>query len=244
MNGAKLLIINSLQGAGGHRLGRILSCFEDVYWYSHPNNGLEPWSLALNNKIKESAISKYHYDRILSNGESIPLIGSRIEKYWDSPKWYDNWLSIMNTLDLPDKFLTFVVHDSPKYLRSFFPEAFIVNLICDPDKSTDRHMNTSAKFRIDFKLKGQRPDYKSVWVKASEQLLSKNKNATEADLWEYMYKTDHYQGMKIKNREANKLNFKEKSYANITLDYESLKLYDLEKYFGVLDASHKRLLHQ
>ena len=105
-------------------------------------------------------------------------------------------------------------------------------------------MTTSANFRIDYKLKGQRPEYKSNWVEASEQLLNTNKDATEADLWNYMYKTDHYIGMKKKNREANSLNLKEKSYANITLDYENLQLHELEKYFGVLDASHERLLHQ
>ena len=74
--------------------------------------------------------------------------------------------------------------------------------------------------------------------------MFQNKDATEADLWNYMYKTDHYIGMKKKNREANSLNLKEKSYANITLDYENLQLHELEKYFGVLDASHERLLHQ
>ena len=55
MNGANLLIINSLQGGGGHRLGRIFSCFHDVYWYAHDNNGWKPWEFALNKEIGDIA---------------------------------------------------------------------------------------------------------------------------------------------------------------------------------------------
>ena len=81
MSGAQLLIINSLQGGGGHRVGRIFSCFNNVYWYGHDNNGWKPWEFALNTKLKEAQFSKMHYDRILSDGTPVPLIGSRIQKY-------------------------------------------------------------------------------------------------------------------------------------------------------------------
>jgi hypothetical protein len=242
MIGVKLLIINSLQGGGGHRLGRLFSCYKNVYWYKHPNNGLKPWEFAQNDKIKEAIFSKYHYDRILEDGTPIPLIGSRIEKYWDNSDWYYNWRQLMANIKLPKKYITYVVHDSPSYLRLYFPKAYIVNLLSDPDYATKRHMQTSANFRINFKLIGQRPNYKSVWVKKVDELLMINPDATESDLWEYMYGTNYYDEMIKRNRNKNKINDAEKESADITIDLDSFDPQSLEDYFGKINANYKRLM--
>lgn len=242
MSGAQLLIINSLQGGGGHRVGRIFSCYNDVYWYSHDNNGFQPWEFALNTKVKEAQFSKMHYDRLLSDGTRVPLIGSRIEKYWDNENWYYNWLAIMSKLKLPKKYITYVVHDSPEYLRRLFPKSYIVNLICDPKDATDHHMKTSANFRIDFKLAGQRPNYKSKWVKLSDAILDLHNSATEKEAWEFINpKKSYYNHMLKINDNKNEKNIKEKSAANITIDkvsFDPTKIEDL----GKLDVNYKRLM--
>jgi len=243
MSGAKLLIINSLQGGGGHRLGRILSCYENVYWYSHPNNGEYPWTFSTNDKIKEAAFSKYHYDRILEDGTRIPLIGSRIEKYWGNDDWLVNWKQLMANIVLPDKFITFVVHDSPSYLRRYFPKSVIVNLMSDPLLSTKRHMQTSANFRIDFKLEGQVPNYKSKWVKVRDALLELNKDATEKEAWTFINAGKNYEEhMKDYNLKANKKNFDERKDADYTISWNTFEPEFFQQYFGELDAHYERLL--
>ena len=242
MNGANLLIINALQGGGGHRLGRIFSCFNDVYWYAHDNNGWNPWEFALNKKVIEATFAKSHYDRILSDGSRVPLIGSRIEKYWDNEFWYYNWLSIMSTLNLPDQYITYVVHDSPKYLRRLFPKSYIVNLIGDPADATEHHMNTSAKFRIDYKFKGQLPNYKSEWVILRDSLIKINNRTTAQQAWEHAHPHEKYYDYILKdNTDSNKKNIKEKDYANVNVEYKSFDPTIIED-LGSLDVNYKRLM--
>lgn len=242
MSGANLLIINSLQGGGGHRLGRIFSCFENVYWYAHVNNGMHPWEFAQNDKIKEAQFSKMHYDRLLPDGTMVPLIGSRIEKYWDNEDWYHNWEKIISTLTLPSQYITYVVHDSPQYLRRLFPKSFIVNLISDPVVATHHHLRTSGNFRIDFKHKGQRPDYDSEWVMAQKKLLQINPDATEKDLWEYRYDMNYEAGMLELNEYYNSINISEKKYSDITLYHETLDPLKYENQLGKLNVNYERLM--
>lgn len=242
MSGAQLLIINSLQGGGGHRLGRIFSCFNSVYWYAHENNGYNPWEFAHNDKIKEALFSKMHYDRLLPDGSMVPLIGSRIEKYWDNEDWIDNWKKIMGTLTLPKAYITYVIHDSPSYLRRLFPESFIVNLISDPVQATEHHLRTSGNFRIDFKHKGQRPDYDSEWVTAQKELLEMNKNATEKELWEYRHGTNYESSMLELNEFYNQRNINEQDLADITVDWDTLDPLLYEDKLGKLDANYERLM--
>ncbi len=242
MNGAHLLIINSLQGGGGHRLGRIFCCYDNVYWYAHDNNGWNPWEFALNNNIKETKFARMHYDRILSDGSIVPLIGSRIEKYWDNEYWYYNWIKIMSNLDLPDQYITYVVHDNPKYLRRLFPKSYIVNLIGDPISATDHHMNTSAKFRINYKFEGQVPNYKSKWVKLRDELIKMSDQTTAQQAWEFMHPNKEYYDYILKdNIKSNKKNIEEKDYADLSVEYATFDPTKINT-FGKLNANYKRLM--
>ena len=194
----KLLFINCIQGAGAFRLGRVLSCSENVYWYAHNDNGQTPWEFHdpdtdPESTLLEAEFSRFHFDRLVKNDQNdrrvyIPIVGSKIEKYWDNRNWIHRWYELMSNIEIPEpeKYLLFIVHDSPKYLREIFPDSFIFNLIADPVIATKRHFNTSANYRIDYQFEGQRPDYKSKWVLQSEELLAINPNATERDLWMYV----------------------------------------------------------
>jgi len=237
-----LLIINSLQGSGGHRLGRIFSCYEKVYWYSHPNNGTHPWTFAENSHIKEAGFSRFHYDRLLPDGSCIPLIGSRIRKYWDSEEWFNNWKILVSNLLLTSQFYTIVVHDSPKYLRQMFKDSYIISLLSDPTESAKRHMSTSANFRIDFKMTNQRPKYESDWVKKANLLLASNPSATEKDLWEQYNSGNYYDYVLQKTKESNELNKTEALYSNATVSWDTIDFNLLTDHFGKLDDNYKKLL--
>jgi len=241
----KVLIINSLQGAGGHRLGRIFSCYESVYWYSHSDNGICPWEFRSTSNLNLKEFSKYHYDRTLTNGDQIPLIGSRIEKYWDNTDWIKNWNKLMNNLFLPTKLLTFVVHDSPKYLREIFPKSIIVNHVCDPEYATKRHLETSANYKIKYTLKNQTPSYKSRWVNDRDKLLLVNLLSTEKDLWMFRHNcsySDYCKAMFEFNDISNKKNILENDYADITVKWEELNLFDHEVKLGKINKNFEKLL--
>ena len=241
----KILIINTTQGSGGHRLGRIISCFDNVHWYSHPNNGIYPWKFSTTREIAEIFFTKYHYDRILPDNSVIPLIGSRIEKYWDNQRWFDNWHKIMETKSLPDEYLTIVVHDSPQYLRNLFPTSLIVNLLEDPVTATERHLALSVNYRINYKFKDQIPAYKSKWVLLKDELLKINPSATEKDLWIYKNNSNENDYKKATLEEIqdkyNK-NIKEQDYADITLRWETFNLREHEQLLGNLDLKYKELI--
>lgn len=242
---SRLLLINCLQGSGGHRLGRIFSCHADVYWYSHVDNGMHPWLFAQTDEVKEAHFSKYHYDRILPDGSYLPLIGSRIAKYWSDDAWLDNWHQIMSRLDLPDGYLTYVVHDSPLYLRDRFPLSTIVNLLSDPIETTDRHLQTSANFRISYRLRNQVPDYKSAWVEARDQLLATNPSATERDLWCHMHNrpTNEYPAAVLDcNRLAATRNLEERDFADINVSWVDFKPSDHTDRFGPVDQRYHTLM--
>lgn len=229
-------------GGRGYRLGRILSCYEKVYWYSHPDNGWYPWTFATTNVIKEIDFSKYHYDRILPDDTYLPLIGSRIEKYWDNEDWLDNWHELMAKINLPAGYLTYVVHDSPAYLRKRFPKSIIFNLIGDPSKATDHHMNTSANFRIDYLLENQIPSYRSNWVRVRDELLLINPDAREKDLWLYKYGgtvNDYRQSVLESNMCANQRNLDEQSFSNVTVSLDS---FDPVAYENILGKIHERYI--
>lgn len=253
----KLLFLNCIQGASAFRLGRVLSCYRNIYWYAHNDNGAVPWKFHNpktdpESTVLEAEFSKYHFDRLVKNDHNdrrvyIPIIGSKIEKYWDNTDWVKRWEQLMSNIEIPqpNKYLLFIVHDSPEYLRRLFPRSFIFNLISDSVNATNRHLKTSANYRIDYQFEGQRPDYKSKWVQQAEKLLAINPNATERDLWifnnnsneqeyeKYMYKVQE---------EMNQTNFNQRKFANITTTWNDFDPYELEATFGKINDNFNKLL--
>ena len=57
--GNNLLFISFEQGGGGHKIGRVLSCLPNVYWYSHKDNGINPWNVHfIHTEIRQRHASK------------------------------------------------------------------------------------------------------------------------------------------------------------------------------------------
>ena len=253
----KLLFLNCIQGASAFKLGRILCCYRNIYWYAHNDNGFVPWKFHNprtdgESTLLEAQYSKYHFDRLVKNDHNdrrvyVPIVGSKIEKYWDNTNWINRWEELMSTIEIPspDKYLLFIVHDSPKYLRNLFPRSYIINLISDPVTATNRHLKTSANYRIDYQFENQRPDYKSTWVQQSEKLLEINPNATERDLWIYTNNSneeEYEQYMYKVQTEMNLRNKSEHKFANLTMSWDTFDPYTLEETFGKINDNFKKLL--
>lgn len=185
----KLLFIVANPGAGGHRLGRIISCLDNVYWYSHVNNGINPWDASNNDIVAGKNISKYHYDRLI-NDTMVPLVGHRIERYWDSADfdhYYRLWTSGMELSGANDiinsgQYISWVLHDQPDVLRNRFPNCKIIHLK-DPENVLDRFMQTTALFPIHIRNIQYKPSYHSFFGADIEHLLKYNSNPSHRDYW-------------------------------------------------------------
>ena len=182
-----MLFVLANQGAGGHRLGRIISCFDNVYWYSSKNNGIDPWDLFFNRTVTGKSISQYHYDRTIGS-QTLPIVGERILKWWD-PSDYNNfynnvWAEELNKLSLPNNMIIhWVLHDTPQALHKIFPQAKIISLIdTDMESVTARYMQTTAKFPCAINHFNLKPAYKNAYAIKIAELG----NPTEQEFWFYL----------------------------------------------------------
>lgn len=205
-NSDQLIFVLASPAGGGYRLGRIVCCLDNVYWYSCQNNGLTPWSIFRSNpddpslapsKVKGRNISKYHFDRRTTHG-MIPLLGERIEKFWNTDQldtfYKENWneefikaggAEILNS----GKSILWVLHDIPQSLESKFPNAKIINLLDDDVYAViRRYLITTALFPFKIENKNLKP---IVDNEVSENLLELEKlnpNPTYRDYWAWVNK--------------------------------------------------------
>jgi len=147
----KLIFVSFEPGAGGHRLARIICSLPDVYWYSHPDNGKHPWNIHFNHtNIYQRHVSKRHFDRLTPYG-MIPPTWDYVYRYEPNQDIYwtkfeqqfykVNGYSILNTHRL-----VWCTHLLPKEIYHIFPNAKIINIITEPETTTLRFMETTAKF--------------------------------------------------------------------------------------------------
>ena len=188
----QLVFITASPGAGGHRLGRIVSCFEGVHWDRCRLNGGTPWSTHLEAAVKGKGISPYHYDRRTPVG-MVPLVGERIERYWAPADWEHYysvvWPQLMERsgartiLEAGHK-LTWVLHDLPDHLHALFPNARIINLVdADLDSLIQRYLETTAHFPAWVDNVSDKPDYETPHSRSLRLLRSLNDYPTERDFW-------------------------------------------------------------
>jgi len=187
------LFILANQGAGGHRLGRIISCIDTVRWYGCDKNGIYPWDTFYSNSITGKDISEFHYDRLIDN-IVVPLVGERILRWWDNAdhlKYYqNNFQSEMKKIPIDNtKFLHWVLHDDPQSLHDMFPNAKIISLIDeDLDQTTDRYMITTSEFPAFVKLPNLKPNYYNQYALDIKSLmLAQSDVPTEQELWFYQH---------------------------------------------------------
>jgi hypothetical protein len=240
----RYLFILANEGAGGHRLGRIISCLDNVHWYSDPANGLCPWDVFNTDGVAGKNISPYHYDRLV-DGKHAPLLGERIEKWWDASdisQFYNHtWAKIIAQENfqtiLETKYLHWILHDTPEVLHRRFPQAKFIALIDDDIESVvDRYMETTAKFPVDLKLPDVRPQYLNRHAKLIKALTTLYKKPTEQDLWKIYNQNskDTYRTAIEKRLTANnKLRAEYNSDRYLKVSWNS---FDADQIFKFLDS--------
>lgn len=209
------LFILANPGSGGHRLGRIISCINNVYWYSDPKNGINPWDVFHTDLVAGKNISQYHYDRLVNNN-TVPLLGERIEKWWnkeDFDSFYNNvWaneiVKFQNILET--QYIHWILHDLPQDLLDRFPNAKIISLIdTNINEVTTRYLRTTAKFPCYYHHDNLKPKYLNEHAKSATALRSIKPDATERDLWIFK----NYS--KIKNYDSE---YRQEAYNKISAD--------------------------
>lgn len=200
INSDRLLFVVASAGGGGHKLGRIISCIDNVYWYlDKDTNGLNPWDIFYTNLIKGKTISPYHFDRTIGK-HVIPLIGERAECYWnkdDIDVFYKKiWTTAMETAGASKiietgKYLLWVLHDTPQYLISRFPNSKIINLIDENiDIVIDRYLKTTALFPITINNKNIKPDYINDYACKLKELKEINPAPSYRDFWSWDFHSE------------------------------------------------------
>ena len=254
---SRYLFILANPGSGGHRLGRIVSCIDNVYWYSDPKNGIEPWNIFHTDLVAGKNVSQYHYDRLV-NDSTVPLIGERIEKWWnkeDCDNFYNNvWAKEIVKFQkiLETQYIHWVLHDLPQDILDRFPNAKIISLIdTDINSVTTRYLSTTAKFPAFYHHDNLKPDYLNEHAKLATALRSIKPDATERDLWilknystvknfNSEYRQEIYNRISADN--AVRSNFEDSRYKKIT--WESLNIPQVIDFLnaGGIDQSYQRLL--
>jgi hypothetical protein len=204
INSDKLIFICASPAGSGYRLGRIVACLDNVYWYATKGNGLYPWSVVRKDpnkvssdamKVKGRRISKFHFDRKTNTGV-IPLVGERVEQFWnkeDLDYYYNTiWPNLMSAAGADKiinqkQLLTWVIHDSPQQILQRFPNAKVINLIDDDIlEIAKRYMSTTALFPIKIENKDIKPAYKNKYAQLLDDLEKINQNPTYRDHWAWI----------------------------------------------------------
>jgi hypothetical protein len=263
-NSDKLIFILASPGGGGHRLGRIISCFNNVYWYHNKtHNGVTPWDVFYTELVKGKIISPHHFDRRTTKN-MIPLMGERIEKFWA-----DEFVHILYETRWPDamaaagadeilnegKHLVWVLHDTGDYLLSRFPNAKIINLV-DPgvELIVDRYINTTALFPINIENKSLKPiaGKESKFALSLAKLLDINPISTHRDYWAWLMHGDtvyssvydseyrDYVATILTTQHIERIK-KNPKYINVTWDNLDLEL--IKSFIGAtsIDLNYKNL---
>lgn len=191
ITGNKFIIISFENGGGGHKLGRILCCLPDVYWYSHEWNGKHPWNVHFTETgIKQRYVSRFHFDRLTPNG-MIPPTHDYVEKFIpDADEYYSKhympaFERTGGTEIIKTHRMVLVSHALPGTLLDRFPEATILNIVDDADTIAERYLKTTALFPAHLKLKwidGENTEYGRKLQTIAEQV---GKGFTVRDVWAY-----------------------------------------------------------
>jgi hypothetical protein len=242
-NNNNYLFVLANQGAGGHRLGRLVSCFNNVYWYSSAHNGVNPWDIFFDNKVTGKSISAYHYDRTVDN-KTLPIVGERILKWWDRKdykKFYNTvWTNEIKKITIPKNiFMHWVLHDTPEEIHEVFPQAKIVSLIdTDIDLVADRYMETTANFPCAINHFNLKPPYKNQYATNIDALV----NPTEQELWFHTNKNSTQQDyINYIKENLTLLNNARQSYTNknyITVTWDTLNLDNLKNFLNADTINH------
>ena len=204
LDGSRFIFVSFEPGHGGHKIGRVISCLPDVHWYSHRDNGINPWNVHYKHTdIRQRHVSRYHYDRLVPKGSLPPLHDYVKDFIPDEDHYYNRFFyprfEKMGGRELmKQNRLVFCTHETPKKLQKRFPKAKIISLIGDDFTIATRYIETTALFPGHVKMKwlgGENTAYGKKLQTISKELGS---DFTVRDIWawnkyksKYMDKHEH-----------------------------------------------------
>lgn len=140
------LFISFEPGAGGHSIARKLAVSDDVYWYAHPDNELDDTDIQ-----QRTNGSKYHFNRYTEKGH-LPPPYDYIRDYIEDEDYYYNEIFEPKFIEaggaeiLKNYKLPYCTHMLPGEIKKTFPNAEIVNIIQEPEITTQRYMDVASLF--------------------------------------------------------------------------------------------------
>ena len=213
---SKLIFVSFEPGCGGHSIARTICSLPNVYWYSHPDNGINPWntSSAKTSNIWQRRVAPRHFDRLV-NGVRIPPTWDYVKDYIPDCEWYLRAIfypAIEKAQRQTSKMLVFPTHLTPFELRQYFGSSACLNVLYDPLKASKRHILTTSKFPAYVKF----PDFvpkDNEYLKWMEAIHIRKPNFTTSDIWAFKKYDEPYNESK---------HFEE--YENELLDYMNKQL--------------------
>ena len=189
LDGSRFIFISFEQGNGGHRIGRAICCLPDVHWYSHRDNGINPWNVHYKHTdIRQRHVSRYHYDRLVPKG-SLPPLHDYVkdfipdEDYYYNRFFYPRFEKMGGRELMKQNRLVFCTHEMPEKISKRFPKSKIISLTGDDYSIATRYIETTALFHGHLKMKwigGENTAYGKKLQKISKELGS---DFTVRDIW-------------------------------------------------------------
>ena len=144
-----LLFISFEPASGGHKIARTIASLPNVYWYSDPKNGLNPWNINSRSDVKGKEISRFHFNRITDWGEVPPPHDFVSDFFPDQKFYYDvifkpryEWIR----KNIPDQYIIIPTHSKPVELRKHFPDCKIIQVTKPLNYTVERYLRTTANF--------------------------------------------------------------------------------------------------
>ena len=179
-----IIFVSFEQGGGGHRLARTIATLPNIYWYSHIDNGINPWNInTKHTTIRQRKVAPAHFDRIVPDGK-LPPTWDYVKDFFPFPEYYYSMFAEKFKQLAPDTDKSFVycTHSKPKELLHWFPNCKVINLIHDIDPLAERYMKTTAKFPGWLRKADIVPENNPhlVFLKCMSEI---KKDFTVADIW-------------------------------------------------------------
>lgn len=181
-----IIFVSFEPGTRGHYIARVVASLPFVFWYKHPDNGLNPWNIhsAKTSSIRQRHAFPNHFDRITSNGR-LPPTWDYVDRFFlNEDEYYEKvfWPEFkMRTETLNDTFV-YCTHSSPDQLLKQFPNSKILNVVEPLETVIYKYVRTTAFFPGYVRIKEIIPE-NNPWLGRLTEWRNIKKDFTFRDIW-------------------------------------------------------------
>jgi len=201
----KHIFISFEPGARGHRLARVIATLPCMHWYSCEENGINPWNVNAPHKTaKQRQLSRFHFDRITPKGK-LPPPHDYVEKYLPNEKQYyklfDQLFEENGGSDIINngERVIFCTHSMPSKILEYFPNCLILNIMHEPQETTQRYLDLVTRFPAYVKHYGVVPK-DNEYLAFLKILNDRKPGLTVADVWAFERKKKFYNPETMEDR--------------------------------------------